>query len=243
MLSVTVALVKPLLYDQLLFPFSINSNENDVLFLFQCLVFYWEIVGPRRFKLNSLINFPGKFIYIDNTESSKYNKICEESVKKLVKNVVIVISFVILAHAVVVVGPIYAYIFKDIHVTPFATHLPFVEKDSHTEFILNLAPQSVIALSSMIYSITVEIMTCLIDNTISTIPKLIRFNLEELAKMSHKKNSLLILHVHLRNVLIQVQDYNKCVFILTFLLAFDVFTNFNPFCFQICQGCERYLLC
>lgn len=186
------------------------------------MVIYWTAIGSQRFKLNSLVNFSGKFIYIDDNASTKYNKICEKSVMNLLKNVVIVVTLVIFAHLLALVGPIHAYIFNDIRVTPTATHLPFLEKDSNTGFMLNLAQQSVIAFYSMSANITVEIMTCLIANTISTIPKLIRLNLKELADEAQKKYSRLSIHIRLRNVLIQVQDYDRCIadcFTLKFRIA------------------------
>ena len=183
---------------------------------------YWKVVGPHRFKLNSLVNFPGRFIYIDDNESTKYYKFCAKSAMKLLKNVVIITTLVIFAHIVVVVGPIYAFISKGSRVTTMATHLPFLEKDSDAEFMLNVTQQFVIAVVSMCANMAIEIMTCLIDNTISAIPKLIRLSLNELADEAHSEYSRLNINIRLRSVLIQIQDFDGCVsnsLILKFMIV------------------------
>lgn len=172
---------------------------------------YWKNVGPQRFKINSLAIFSGKFIYLDSKESSEYNRICERNVMKLVKNIVAVSFTVIFSHLLILVGPIYAYIFNGVRITPMATHLPYFEKDSDTEFMVNLALQCVVALYSITGNVTVEIITCLINDTVSSVPELIRLNLDEMTDEVQKKYSQLSVSIRLRNVLIQVQDFDRCV--------------------------------
>ncbi|XP_055322548.1 uncharacterized protein LOC129578273 [Sitodiplosis mosellana] len=205
------------------------------------LVMYWKNIGPHRFKINSLATFSGKFIYADDKESTEYNRICEKNVTKLIKNVVSVSVIVIFAHLLILVGPIYAYIFKDMYITPLATHLPFLEKDSSTEFLWSLAQQCVIALYSITGNLTVEIITCLIIDTVNSVPELIWLNLKQLADGVQKEHSRLRVHIRLRNVLIQAQDLDRYLldvvdvyyvklfeapFLWTFSISLSIFAQF-----------------
>lgn len=170
---------------------------------------YWKAVGPQRFKFNSLVNFGGRHIYIDDTKSTEYNKICENNVKKLVQSVAIIVPLVVFGHFLVVLGSLHAYIYEDTRVTPMATHLPYFEKNSDLEFILNLLQQSIIAVYALMGNISIEILTCLLNNAITSIPEFIHLNLNDLNKEISIDNSNLKTMVRLRNVLIQVQDFDR----------------------------------
>lgn len=147
---------------------------------------------------------------MDDNKSTEYNRICENNIEKLVQHFVIIILLVILGHLLIIFGPIYAYIFKNIRSTPMATHLPFLEKDSDIEFTMNLLIQSVIATSALIGNISIELLTLLISNGITIIPRLIHLNLNDLVKEITGSNFNSKVRWH--NVLIQVQDFDRYLF-------------------------------
>lgn len=177
---------------------------------------YWKVVGSHRFKLNNLVNFSGKYIYPDNRQLTEYNVLCEKYVMKLFINVIIICVLMILSHVVIVVVPIYAYFFQDIRITPMATHLPFFEKDSDLEFMVNISLQIPCGVYGLAGSMVIELMSCIINNTITTIPHLIELNLKELTVEVKTQHMGLRSIRCLRNVLIQIQDFDLYVSIYLF---------------------------
>lgn len=86
---------------------------------------YWNAVGPHRYGLNNLARFGGKFIYMDNRNPTAYNKVCERYIIILLRNVTVIIALMIFSHAMLIIGPLYAYYSEGSQLTPIATNLPF----------------------------------------------------------------------------------------------------------------------
>lgn len=173
---------------------------------------YWKIIGPHRFKLNNLMNIGGKFIYLDNKNPTQYNRICEKNVIKMAEIVITVVIIIIISHILAVVGPIYAYIFQDLRVTPMATELPFIDNDSDTGFLINLGQQCIVGFYSLLGNITIEMFSYIINNVITIIPDLIQLNLIDISNEIEIKGICLSSKIQLRNALVQIQDFDRYVF-------------------------------
>lgn len=180
----------------------------DLLIILQDLIMYWNAVGPHRYGLNNLANFGGRFIYMDNKHPTAYNNVCERYIKILLRNVSVIVALMILSHAMLIFGPLYAYYFQSIRLTPIATNLPYFEKDSDIEFGINLSIQAVMALLALAGSMSIEVVACLILNVVTIIPDLIQVNLIELADDVFTNGLNLNTIARLRNVLIQIQDFD-----------------------------------
>lgn len=168
---------------------------------------YWKSIGPQRFKLNRVGYFGGDCIYKAESESQQYNIICVKYMGRLTRNVWIVSSLALISHVIIVVGPVYAYFYQNIRVTPLATNLPFFEKDSDLEFTVNMILQSIMAFYAMAGCIAIEMGICLINNAISATPDVIRFNLVEFEREFNTNGISLEATARLRNVFIQIQDF------------------------------------
>lgn len=106
------------------------------------------------------------------------------------------------------IGPINAFIFKGEMVTIMATKLPFFSEYSETGFLLNVSHQLVIAVVAICGGVGVEIIACLINNTVEFIPELISLNIEELSARLKTGNKNIESQARLRNILMQIRDYD-----------------------------------
>lgn len=170
---------------------------------------YWMAIGPHRFKMNNLFNFGGKFIYLEGEQSPKYKAACVESVQHLIRNVITILSLLIISITVYSAGPFYVYFFRNVRATPAATKLPFLEHHSDVGFPLNLIQQTVVALYGVTGYISMEIGFCLINNVIITMPKLIRVDLDELTNELQLNGMNWKSTIQLRQILVKMQDFDR----------------------------------
>lgn len=170
---------------------------------------YWHSIDSHRFKLNGLFIFGREFIYKNGKKPSKYKALCEESVGQLVKNTIIVIILLIFSHILYATGSIYAYFFKNIRVTMLETKLPFIDSESDMGFTLNVMEQFCPSFCEFVGSLSVEIGQCLVNNVITTFPKLIRYDLDEMASELDNEGECMKTKMRLRNVLMKIQDFER----------------------------------
>lgn len=171
---------------------------------------YWNAVGPRRLNFNKIMTFASKYLYT-NESSTKYQEVCEKHVNAFYKTVAAIYVQLSLAHILAVMGPFYAFFFQSIRITPLATNLPFFEKASELEFAINMTLQGAMAFYSMAGNLALEMGSSAINNTISMIPDVIRFDLTEF-QHEFKSNGLSLASImQLRNVYMKIQDFNRYI--------------------------------
>lgn len=170
---------------------------------------YWKSVGPCRFKINSLLNFGGNFLYFNDKKSSNYTALCEESISQLTKSVAIILFLILLSHFMYGIGPLYVYLFHDIRITPIETELPFLDKVSNLGFTLNLIEQAILTAYELLGTMSVEICQCLINNAITFVPKVLHLDLDEISCDLNINGMNQKIKIRLRNVLIQLQDFDR----------------------------------
>lgn len=170
---------------------------------------YWAAVGPKRFKFNSITHFCGNYFYKTNTDSMRYKQLRAEHIINLLKITLVMFSLMMIAYAIFFMIPIYLSYRQHIHVTPFATNLPFFEKDSVTEYIVNMIVQLVLCFVAMCGSYSIVIASCAIIHAIIIVPDLFRFNLLEFQDEWEVNGVTSTLMAQLRNSWIQLQDYQR----------------------------------
>lgn len=55
---------------------------------FQCLVVQIQTLGPKRYQINNLLNFGGKYVYVDDDQTAKYNVAREHLIDQLTRNTI-----------------------------------------------------------------------------------------------------------------------------------------------------------
>lgn len=171
---------------------------------------YWEMVGPHRFKYREISTFCGTYFYKTDTDSMRYKQLRVKHIRKLLKIVIAVMISMLMAYAIVATVPIYVSYNQHIFMTPLATNLPFFEKDSLKEYIVNMIIQLVLSFYSMCGSFIIVIASSTIIQAIMLVPDLIRFNLLEFQDEWQANGITPKSLAQLRNTFVQLQDYQRC---------------------------------
>lgn len=189
---------------------------------------YWEAVGPHRFKFNAIAKFCGNYFYKTENETLNYERLRVKHVEKLLKIVIVVLFLMLVAYGIVFLVPIYeSYHQHSYSITPLAINLPFFEKDSHHEFVVNMMLQLTMASYSLCGNFVIEVASCTINNAIILVPDLIQFNLMEIQDEWEANGITSKSMAQLRNTIVQLQDYHRFDTHLIFFSFFQVFLFFG----------------
>lgn len=123
---------------------------------------YWIVIGPLRFKFNSLLNFGGNYIYLNENQSQKFKQICAKHAKQLTKSVMTGLPLMSLTHVMILAVAAYAYYWQNISITPLAINLPFFQKDSNVELIVNMIFQLIMGVHAVIGCLGLEVKKIII---------------------------------------------------------------------------------
>lgn len=179
-----------------------------------------KTLGPERFKINSLLNFGGRYIYMDNDQSPKLRLIQEKMINRLIQNIVIIICLMMLAYGLSSIHVAYLIVFEGDRINIFGTELPFVDKDSDIGFWINISIQCTLGIVGFIACLIVEIGALLISNSGSSVPLLLRVDLEEFETELNLNGFSLMAKARLRNAFMRIQDYEK--YIYTFTIEIEI---------------------
>lgn len=166
-----------------------------------------KTLGPDRYKINNLLNFGGKYIYMDNDQTFELRGVQIKMIDRLIRNIVIVSLMIVLAIGMFGMNTAYLIIFKGARITFLGTELPFVDIDSEVGFWLNIFIQTMTAAVGMSGCLSIEIGAALICNAILAIPHLIHVDLKVLESVIHFKGFNLMAKARLRNVFMKIQDH------------------------------------
>lgn len=170
---------------------------------------YYESIGPHRFKFHTLGGFCGFYFYRTETQSVRYKMLRVKYIDKFQLNLFIVLPIVFIGHVILFTAPIYAIFCQHVRTTPLAFHLPFFEKNSDTEFIVNIILQMIMAFYAMVGALAVEMASCMINHAVTITPELIQYHLDGFFD-EFQDNGINLKSISLfRNCIIQIQDFNR----------------------------------
>lgn len=170
---------------------------------------YWQGIGPQRFKFHSIIHFCGDYFYKTHIESIVYKDLHAQHIKKLINFTLVMLFLMLMAYAIFFIIPIYLSYYQHVHVTPVATNLPFFEKDSLTEYIVNMIVQLILSFVSMCGSYAILIASCAIIHAIMIVPDSVQFSLLEFQDEWEVNGITSTLLAQLRNSFVQLQDFQR----------------------------------
>lgn len=175
---------------------------------------YWKAIGPDKYKFNNLANFAGKYIYPETNASTLLHVLCNQSAKSLLNEVLTIQVVIVFSYLSVVIGPIYAYLYKDLHVSPMGTRLPFFD-DDETEFLVNVGLQCTGALYALFGNLAIETVSCLINNAILLSAEVIQLNgnhlTERLEDEINNQGITIETRALFRNILLQIRDFDTYI--------------------------------
>lgn len=177
----------------------------------QSMMIYAKVILPSQRKmLVSLAFFGGRKIYTDygSNYSSDYIRVCNDSAIKLLKDTITTLCLLVTCNCLYMIFPMYSMLFKNEIQLPLPIFLPFTEFKGTIDIILNVSVQLYISLYGIIGNFGIEIMTCLIKNTIWATVVAICYSIDMMVQSIEAKKSDYVIDQEFRAILIQMQDYD-----------------------------------
>lgn len=107
-------------------------------------------------------------------------------------------------------GNVYLFITEGTLTTPLGFRMPFFEEDTLIAFAINMGVQSAYAIYGMIAVMCIETCQSMIINTTKLFVTLISANMKEFSgQIETELTMTFALKARFRNILIQVQDYDR----------------------------------
>lgn len=169
---------------------------------------------PSKIKAyQSLTFFAGDRIYtnVEQDSNPDYIKVCNLSAIKLFKSTSTMLGIVATSMIILLIFPMYAYIFKHDIQLPIPVVLPFTDLESKIGITLNVANQVFISLIGFSGNIGIEIITCILKNNVWASTIAICHAIDVISEcIEHPENDMKrLIDLKLRNILIQVQDLDR----------------------------------
>ena len=160
-----------------------------------------------RFKLQSLIDFGGKYIYHDSHEKTEYNAICSDHMDHTMRRFIQKMLAMFVGYLFGMIGPAHAYFVDGIRSTVIEARIPFTEPKSNAEFMCNLLLQSIIGVHGGLAYIAMECFLMILENVVTITPKLIESDLVHTIQAYEKKSiTELELNLRIKNIVEQSME-------------------------------------
>lgn len=170
----------------------------------------WCMISKNRYKYQSLLDFAGHHIYVDNRDDVEYHKICSKQIDISVKRFAVKYLIMIVSAFAAISGSTYVYNTSKIKTSMTDLRIPFTKEDSNAEFILNLIFQFNIFLHGSTVYIGLEVLVTIFENVMTVSPELLRFELQKLSvKQEKKKLSDQQMFIYFKNITKQALDIQK----------------------------------
>lgn len=169
------------------------------------------MIEPWRIRLQRLVHFSGESIYTDvNLESNpRYIQICDQSAIRLMNDVLKVVGVMILCSIIYSFNPMYALVYLHEIFLPYPVFFPFTDSTTMHGIIINMANQLFLGLIGIAGNLGIEVMTCMIKNTVWVAATAICYSIDELTDSVKQSKPSRIIDMEFRKMLIQVQDLDR----------------------------------
>lgn len=147
----------------------------------QSATVYYEVISEVRFTTNKMVNYGKKYIHNDNSDENDYNEICSRNMDATLKRFIIIVSIVCLSFVIALIGPLYAYTIHGTRKTLLSVRLPFVEKDSDLEYMLNIILQTWSGIAGFCGNVGIECGYNIIISSIKVTTQLIEMDIKSLS--------------------------------------------------------------
>lgn len=164
---------------------------------------------------HSLVDFGGRYIHPNKNKDKEYTEICSKHIDQTVRSFFIKMGLMLLALHGSMIGPIYAYAVHGTKTTMTNVLIPFVERESNTEFAYNVALASIIGIHGFAGYIGLEVAMALFSDVVTIAPKVIELDFQRLdGQMEKQKLSNWHLRHTINNIIKQALDSDEYVFFL-----------------------------
>lgn len=177
------------------------------------IAYFMAVVPSWHKRFQGLYFFACNHIYVNIETNSppKYIRICDESAMKLLKQTAKMVTIEVISMLVFAMFPAFAFfLYHDIQF-PFPVILPFTDIHSTNGIIINCVNQMFIGFVGSLGNIGIEICTCILNNAVWAITIAIEHSIDEFDRTIRncQQTSKQVFHHQFRNILIQIQDYDR----------------------------------
>lgn len=159
--------------------------------------------------MNNIISFGGKYFFKDAKQTLTYRLLCEKMISKLTQNIVIVLCVLLISYGLMGIVTLYMIVIKRQRITFVGTEIPFTNIRSDIGFVINLIEQLFLALISIIFYMSVEIGSCLVQNVFEMFPEIIRLDIQNLNEDLERNGMDLHAKSRLIDIFMKIQDCNE----------------------------------
>lgn len=138
----------------------------------------------RRRKLGqSLCWFAGDKIYteVDEESDPNYIRVCNESAIKLLKSTALTIAIIIITLNIYLGFPVYSTLFAGEFQLPVAVYFSFTDYSTTYGIVINIVNNLFICIVGLLGLIGIEIITCMLKNTVWACTVAVRYSLVKLS--------------------------------------------------------------
>lgn len=159
---------------------------------------------------HSLVDFGGRCIHPIKNVDNEYTKICAKQMDETVRSLIIKMIMMTLAMLSFNVGPIYSYFANGTKTTMTNIKVPFTERYSNSEFMVNGLLSGVIGIHGYIGYIGLEVSMALFSDVVTISPKLVEYDLNKLI-VGNEENTIsqLDMSYSFRNIVKQTIDADE----------------------------------
>lgn len=155
-------------------------------------------------------DFTAKHIYEKTAHSLKNYDVCNRMAMDLLKSSIRVFALLMFGFIVAISGPLYKICFTDEKEMFFPVILPFIDPDTKRGFYINIASQSLTCAGALFIVPGCEEVICISKINVLAIAAVIQNELMDLRKsIEHNKQYLNEYNYQFRNLVLQIQDYNR----------------------------------
>lgn len=169
---------------------------------------YFETIGGARAKIRGIFSF-GRHVYDSNDDSSKYHDLYEQLIKKLIRDIIIVVGVILFSYSMFSAGSVYVIIFEGKTMNFLGTELPFIDFNTKAGYIINMLQQFFMTAVGITANLGLEIAACLTYNFVEIVPRIFRLESEDLADDLKSNGMSLSAKLRVKKMIIQMQDINK----------------------------------
>lgn len=184
----------------------------------QSTILYVMIMVPQsRKEFRSHIYFVGERVYtdIDENSNASYIKALDQSAIKLFTSTAKTVAIVVVSMIIYLTFPIIVYIQSNELHLPIPILVPFTDLETKNGLIINLWNQSSIAVMIIVGNIGIEMITCMLKNSVWATTVAIGHTIDEISAFFEEPEppSESVFDRYIRNLSIQVRDLDRYVLI------------------------------
>lgn len=150
--------------------------------------------------------FTGRFIYLNRPPSNAYERIVDRNASKLIKRAAVTTVVMILSFSLIIIGPVSAFIFRGEYNSLSGGIVPFTDLETLHGFMTNLIIRTACGIVAMMGSISIEILTSLIDNKYVVMSELACYSMEKFSAELTAGTFTDQNEADLRNIFVRLQD-------------------------------------